>query len=137
MQDFETRRAGASPWLVLFKDWPEDREISSFLRGAGDLGPGVARGPYRCACAPATIGPEPSRIGGRNVIRTQMNSVGSAREGNVCAGVYQNTSIQFVVLCSQWDDFAGQDFEVAGAEVFLAELDVVHAAANSLGHGCE
>ena len=124
-------------WLVLFKDWPEDREISSFFRGAGDLGPRVARDPYRRASAPATIGPERSRIGGRNVIRTQMHSVGSAREGNVCAGVYQNTSIQFAVLCSQLDDFTGQDFEIVGAEVFLAQLDVVHAAAGGMRHGCE
>ncbi len=97
----------------------------------------VARDPYRRASAPATIGPERSRIGGRNVIRTQMHSVGSAREGNVCAGVYQNTSIQFAVLCSQLDDFTGQDFEIVGAEVFLAQLDVVHAAAGGMRHGCE
>ncbi len=66
-----------------------------------------------------------------------MHAVGSAGEGNVGAGVYQNTSIQFVVLCSQLDDFTGQDFEVVGGEVFFAQLDVVHAAAGGLRHGCE
>lgn len=66
-----------------------------------------------------------------------MHTVGSAGEGNVCAGVYQNTSIQFVVLCFQLDDFVGQGFEVVGGEVFFAQLDVVHAAASRLGDGCE
>ena len=42
-----------------------------------------------------------------------------------------------LVLCSQLDDFAGQDFEVVCGEVFLAQLDIVHAAASGLRHGCE
>ncbi len=66
-----------------------------------------------------------------------MHAVGSAGEGNVGARIYQNSSVQFVVLCSQLDDFAGQDFEVVGGEIFLAQLDVVHAAASRLRHGCE
>ena len=49
-----------------------------------------------------------------------MHAVGSAREGNVCAGVYENTSFQFLVLSSQLDDFAGQDFEFVCGEIFLA-----------------
>ena len=137
MQDFETRGAGTAPWLVLFKDWPEDREISSFFRGAGDFGPGVAGDTNRHASACATIRPDRSQVGGRNVVRAQMHSIGSAGEGNVCAGVYQNTSIQFVVLRSQFDDLAGQDFEVVSGEIFFAQLDVIHAAASGMGHGCE
>jgi hypothetical protein len=66
-----------------------------------------------------------------------MHAVGSAGERNVCAGVYQNTSIQFVVLGSELDNFTGQDFEVVCAQVFLAQLDVVHAAAGGMRHGCE
>jgi hypothetical protein len=66
-----------------------------------------------------------------------MYAVGSAGEGNVGAGVYQNTSIQFAVLGSQLDDSTRQEFEVVGREVFFAQLDVIHAAAERLRHGCE
>jgi hypothetical protein len=137
MQNFETRGADAPPWLVLFKDWPKDSEIGSFFRGAGDLGPGVARDPNRRASTRATMVPDRSHLGGRNVIRAQVHPIGSARESNVGAGVYQNTSIQFAVLGSQLDDFSRQEFEVVGGEVFFAQLDVIHAAAGGMAHGCE
>ena len=60
-----------------------------------------------------------------------MDAVGLDRQGDVGAGVDEERSSQFSILIPQLGDeahgFAGQRFQVAGREIFLAELDVVHA----------
>ena len=66
-----------------------------------------------------------------------MNAGGSGGEGYVGAGVDEERSSQFSVLSSQSKDdadcFAGQRFQVAGGEIFFAELDVVDAGAGGFG----
>ena len=60
-----------------------------------------------------------------------MDAVGSDCQRDVGAGVDQESSSQFSVLSSQFghdfDCFSGQGFQVAGGEIFFAELDVVDA----------
>ena len=65
-----------------------------------------------------------------------MHAVGSAGQSNVCAGVYKDISLQFIVLCSQSAyEGVGQGLELASGQVFLAQLDVVDAAASGLHNG--
>jgi len=64
-----------------------------------------------------------------------MHAVGSAGQSNVCAGVYKDISLQFI-LCSQSAyEGVGQGLELASGQVFLAQLDVVDAAASGLHNG--
>jgi hypothetical protein len=64
-----------------------------------------------------------------------VDAVGLDREGDVGAGIYEESSGPCpVVSGSRFSDclngFASQGFQVAGGEIFFAELDVVHAGAD-------
>ncbi len=66
-----------------------------------------------------------------------MNAVGGGGQGDVGAGVDEESSSQFPVLSSQFEDdahgFTGQRFQFAGREVFFAELDVVDTVTCGFG----
>jgi hypothetical protein len=120
----------------LFENWPEDGEIRAFFCGAGNLRPMVTGNANTNPSTCATSNPSISYVSGRNVIRAQMHAVGSAGQSNVCAGVYEDVSSQFIVLCSQSVyEGVGQGLELASGKVFLAQLDVVDAAASGLHNG--
>ena len=65
-----------------------------------------------------------------------MHTLGAASQCDVAARVDEKSSLQFLVLSSQTlHRGAGQGFEFMAGEVFLAELDVVDAAASSFYNG--
>ena len=67
-----------------------------------------------------------------------MDAVGLDGEGDIRAGVDQESSSQVAVLSSQLGDdadgFSGERFQVARGQIFFAELDVVDTGACGFGN---
>ena len=76
----------------------------------------------------------------RDIVSAQMNAVGSRGQRDVRARVDEEASSQFSVLSSQWSAVVAprqgvpcQHFQLPGAQIFFAELDVVDARTGGFG----
>jgi len=64
-----------------------------------------------------------------------MNSVGVHGQSNVSAGVDEQPGSPVLVLSSQLvDGFARESFQLAGSQIFFAQLNEIDAAARSFVH---
>src|SRR5258708_24509708 len=78
---------------------------------------------------------------GRHIVRPQVHPVGTCRRRNISARVDEKGGSQCLLLSSQlsifanrFDSFAGQRFQFTTRQIFLTQLNVVHARAGALGN---
>src|SRR5208282_6357312 len=88
----------------------EDREIGVLRFGSESLGGSVAGNGHEKVVSGQrmlvrSLHDSPN-FPGRNIVRTQVNAIGSRGEGDVGEGVDEQTSSQFPVLSSQWSAVA-------------------------------
>jgi hypothetical protein len=75
-----------------------------------------------------------SYVGGGNIVRTKMNAVGSDCQSNIDPGVDEELRGRLRIFAYRADCFASQQFQFAGSQVFLAQLDEIHAVAGGFGN---
>ena len=72
----------------------------------------------------------------RDVVRAEMDAVGTGGKGDIRARVDEQGSSEFLVLSShlidEVDGFMGQEFQFSSREIFFAELNVVDSGAGGL-----
>ena len=62
-----------------------------------------------------------------------MDAIGSRCDGDIGAGVDEESGCSFILLGNDLHGIAGEGFEVASGEIFFAELDVVNAFTGGFG----
>src|SRR5580765_4040655 len=81
--------------------------------------------------------PESPHIACADVIGAEVNAVSVGGDGDVSAGIDQQSSLQFSFLSPQLiedaDRFVRQRFQFSSREIFFAELDVVDASSSGFG----
>ena len=74
------------------------------------------------------------QVGRGNIVRTKMNTVGSDCNSNIGPGVDEQVGGRRRIVAYSRYCFAGKQFQFAGNQIFLAELDEIHAASSGFGN---
>ena len=132
---------------MLAKDGGEDGEVGGFGLGAHDVFDGMAGGgDEEVVGGRWAVGSEVEKFAdgaGRDVVGAEVDAVGVGGQGYVGAGVDEEASTGAYVFFSVggcgWQGaqggygFCRQRFEIAGAQIFFAELDVVDSGVGCFG----
>jgi hypothetical protein len=125
----------ASGNIHFFEDWREHREISPVGFGNPYLLGGVAGGSDQKLPAGMRPGGQRARVRGGDVGAGQVHAVSADGESDVGAMVDEQS--RPALGADQMQDLAGEQLEIADAEIFLPELNEIHFRGGGLTNGSE